>query len=71
MAIVKKQIGFEIDIDEEAIAPMSVEVWIYRFLNDLGNEHEIKSVTVDGVTAEIKNREDLYDLPLGEDKPLT
>jgi hypothetical protein len=70
MTKVTKQIGFTIDIDTDAIAPASVEVFIYQMLNRLGYEHEIKSVTVDDVTVEIKNKKELYDLPLGEDLPL-
>lgn len=70
MAIITKKIGFTIDIDENEIAPASVEVWIYRFINELGNEHSIKSVSVDGVTKPIANKKELYDLPLGENKPL-
>lgn len=70
MAIITKKIGFTIDINEDEIAPASVEVWIYQMLNRLGNEHTIKSVSVDNVTKPIANKKDLYDLPLGENKPL-
>lgn len=69
MSIIKK-IGFTIEIDEEAIAPQSVNVFIYRLLNDINNETPISSVTVDDVTVPIKDSKELYELPLGEDKPL-
>ena len=71
MAKITKRIGFTIDIDEDAVAPQSVNVFIYRLLNNLGNEHNIQSVTIDDVTVEIKDKEDLYNLPLGEDQDLT
>ena len=70
MAILTKKIAFTIDVDKEAIAPQSVNVWIYRFLNQMGNEHNIKSITIDDVTVEIKSKNDLYELPLGENKDL-
>ena len=70
MAKVIKKIGFTIEVDTDAIAPASIEVWIYRFLNALGFEHKITSVTVDDVTVPIANKQALYDLPLGEDLPL-
>lgn len=69
MSIIKK-IGFTIEIDEKAIAPQSVNVFIYRLLNDINNETPISSITVDDVTILIKDSKDLYELPLGEDKPL-
>jgi hypothetical protein len=71
MAVQTKRIAFTIDVDEEAVAPASVNVFIYRLLNELGQEHDIKSVTVDGVTVAINSREDLYNLPLGENQDLT
>ncbi len=70
MALVTKQIGFTIDIDLEAIAPQTAEIFIYRLLNGLGNEHTISSVTVDEVTVPIESKDDLYNLSLGEDQPL-
>lgn len=70
MATVTKTIGFTIDINLDAIVPQSPEVFIYRMLNGLGNEHTIKSVTVDDVTVPIASKTELYDLPLGEDKSL-
>ncbi len=71
MAKVTKQIGFTIEVDEDAVAPASVNVWIYRLIMGLSFEHTITSITVDGTTVEIENQEQLYDLPLGEDKDLT
>ena len=65
-----KQIGFTIDVNEEEIAPMSVNVWIYRWLNELANEHTISSITVDDVTVPIADKQELYDLSLGEDEDL-
>ena len=65
-----KQIGFTIDVNEEEIAPMSVNVWIYRWLNGLANEHTISSITVDDVTVPIADKQELYDLSLGEDEDL-
>lgn len=70
MAILTKKIGFTINIDEEAIAPQSVNVFIYRLLNTLNNENLITSVTVDDVTVPIEKQDDLYNLPLGEDQEL-
>ena len=71
MATTTKKIGFTIDIDDESIAPMSVNVFIYQMFNRLGYEHNIQSVTVDEVTVAISGKEKLYDLSLGEDKPLS
>ena len=68
--ITTRTVGFVIDIDTEAIAPASVEVWLYQILNRIGYEHTVKSVTVDGATEIIANKQALYDLPLGEDKKL-
>jgi len=65
-----KQIGFTIDVNEEEIAPMSVNVWINRWLNGLANEHNISSITVDDVTVPIADKQELYDLSLGEDEDL-
>lgn len=70
MAIITKKIGFTIEIDEETIAPASPNVWIYQILNRLGYEHNITSVTIDEATVPIANKEELYDLPLGEDQDL-
>lgn len=66
----EKHVAFTIQIDEQAIAPQSAEVFLYRLLNNLNNEHPILSVTVDGVTVDTSKPGALYDLPLGEDKPL-
>jgi len=71
MATVTKKIGFTIDIDEDAIAPQSWMVWVYRWLNKLGYEHNIQSITVDDVTVAIPDKQTLYDLPLGENQELT
>lgn len=68
MAKVTKHIGFLVEIDEGAIAPQSVNVFIYRLLNNLNNEHEIKIVTIDDVTLPITKSTDMYMLSLGEDK---
>lgn len=70
MAKVTKQIGFTIDIDEEAIAPASVNVFIYQLLNRLNYEHDIKSITIDDVTVPITNPEQLEAISLGEDLDL-
>lgn len=70
MAILTKKIGFTINIDEEAIAPQSVNVFIYRLLMGLNNENPITSVTIDDVTVPIVKDDDLYNLPLGEDQDL-
>jgi hypothetical protein len=70
MTIQTKKIGFTIDIDTKEIAPASVNVWIYQLLNRLGYEHTITSITVDDVTVPIANKQEMYDLPIGEDKDL-
>lgn len=70
MSVVTKTVGFTIDIDEEEIAPASVEVFLYQLINRLGYEHKISSITVDDVTVPITSNDDLYNLSLGEDKPL-
>ena len=70
MSIVQKKVGFTIDIDEAEVAPASVEVFLYQLLNRLGYEHKISSITIDNVTVPITSNDDLYNLPLGEDKPL-
>jgi len=70
MAKITKKIGFTIDVDEDEVAPASVNVWIYRWLNMLGQEHNIQSVTIDDVTVETPDKEALYNLPLGENKDL-
>lgn len=68
--IVQKKVGFTIDIDEAEVAPASVEVFLYQLLNRLGYEHKISSITIDEVTVPITSNDDLYNLSLGEDKPL-
>lgn len=65
-----KRIGFTIDIDEDAIAPASVNVFIYQLLNRLNYEHPITSITIDDVTLEITHPDQVVELPLGEDKDL-
>lgn len=70
MSIVEKQVGFIVEVDTEAIAPMSVEVFLYRMFNEINNEHKITEVTVDGVTVDTTPDDALYNLPLGEDQPL-
>ena len=70
MSIVTKKVGFTIDIDEKEIAPASVEVFLYQLINRLGYEHNISSITIDEVTIPITSKDDLYNLPLGEDQPL-
>lgn len=70
MAIITKKIGFTIDIDEKDVAPASVNVFIYRLLNQLGYEHNIQSITIDDTTIPITSKADLYELPLGENKDL-
>ena len=70
MATIRKKIEFTIDIDEDAVAPASVNVFIYRLLNQLGQEHDIQSVTIDDVTVETPDKEALYNLPLGENEDL-
>lgn len=70
MAIVTKKIGFTIEIDEKAIAPASVNVFIYQLVNRLNYEHAITSVTVDDTTVPITKDALVQDLPLGEDKEL-
>lgn len=64
------QVGFTIDLDLDELAPQTANVWLYRLLNDLANEHDVLSVTMNGVTVDTPTREDVYELPLGEDKPL-
>lgn len=71
MSIITKKVGFTIDVDESVIAPASVEVFLYQLINRLSYEHNIQSITVDDVTVAITSKEDLYNLPLGEDMPLT
>lgn len=70
MSIITKKVGFTIDIDESEIAPASIEVFLYQLINRLGYEHKISSITIDEVTVPISSNDDLYNLPLGEDKPL-
>ena len=70
MSIITKRVGFTVDIDTQAIAPASVNVWIFQLLNRLNYEHEIKSITVDGVTVDITHPDQIAELPLGKDKPL-
>jgi len=70
MALITKRIGFTIEVDEETIAPASVNVWIYQLINRLSYEHNITSISVDDVTVEIAGKEELYDLSLGEDLDL-
>lgn len=69
-SVVTKQVGFVVHVDTEAIAPMSVEVFLYRMFNDINNEHKITEITVDGVTVDTTPDDALYNLPLGEDLPL-
>lgn len=70
MTIQTKKIGFTIDIDTDEIAPASINVWIYQLLNRLGYEHNITSITIDAVTVPIANKQEMYDLPIGEDQDL-
>jgi hypothetical protein len=70
MATITKTVAFTIDIDEEAIAPASANVFIYQMLNRLNYEHDLKSVTVDGITVDIAHPDQVAELPLGEDRPL-
>lgn len=70
MAKVVKRVGFTIEIDEAEIAPMSVNVFLYRLFNNLNNENPITSITIDDVTVDVTEKDALYNLPLGEDKPL-
>jgi len=71
MAKITKQIGFRITIDEDEIAPASVNVWIYQLLNRLGYEHEITEITIDEVTIAIESKDEVKDLPIGKEKELT
>lgn len=71
MTIETKKIGFTIEIDTEAIAPATINVWIYQLLNRLNYEHPIKSITIDKDTVAITQPDQMYELPIGEDKPLT
>lgn len=70
MAKIVKRVGFTIEVDEDTIAPMSVNVFLYRLFNNLNNENPITSITVDDVTVDVTEKDALYNLPLGEDKPL-
>lgn len=70
MSILTKQVGFTIEIDEESIAPMSANVFIYNLLNKLNYENKVTSITVGGVTVDTTAPDALYNLPLGEDQDL-
>lgn len=70
MASITKRIGFTIDIDEDAIAPASVNAFIYQLLNRLNYEHEITSITIDDTTVAITHPDQVSELPLGEGKDL-
>jgi len=70
MATVTKKIGFTIQLDDEAIAPASPEVFIFQLLNRLGYEHTITSITIDDTTLPIDKPEDLSNLELKEGKEL-
>jgi len=67
---VTKKVGFTIEIDQEAIAPQSVNVFLYRLINELNYENPITSVTIDDVTVDTSEDGAVYNLPIGEDKPL-
>lgn len=68
--MITKHVGFTIDIDEEAIAPASPNVFIFQFLNRLSYEHGIKSITIDDVTKEITDPTQIKNLPLKQDEDL-
>lgn len=70
MSTVTKNIGFTIEIDEDAIAPASPEVFIFQLINRLNYEHPITSVTVDDVTVDITHPDQVAELSLGEGKSL-
>lgn len=70
MAKVTTQLGFTLQIDEDAIAPQTVNIFIFRLLSQLNYEHPITSVTVNGVTVDITTPDQLSQLTLREDKPL-
>lgn len=71
MAKVTKQIGFTIEIDEEEVAPMSVNVFIYQMINRIGYEHTITSVTIDDATMAIESKEDLKEMSLKRNEDFT
>jgi hypothetical protein len=70
MSIVTKKIGFTIELDEEAIAPASPDVFVFQLINRLNYEHRITSVTVDNVTVPITKHDEVSKLPLREGKRL-
>lgn len=68
--MITKRVGFTIEIDEEAIAPASPNVFIYQIVNRLNYEHNITSITVDDVTKEITDSTQIKNLPLKQDEDL-
>ena len=69
--MITKQVGFTIEIDEEAIAPASPNVFIYQILNRLNYEHKITTITIDDVTKEITDSTQIKNLPLKQEEDLT
>ena len=70
MATVTKKVGFTIEIDEEAIAPASIEVFLFQLVNRLDYEHKISSVTIDEITVPITDEVCVKDLPIGKGETL-
>jgi len=70
MATVTKKVGFTIEIDEDTIAPATVNVFIYQLVNRLNYEHKITSITIDEVTKEITDASQIKNMPLKKDEDL-
>ncbi len=66
----KQEITFSVTVEiDEEVENKPARIWLYQFLNRLGYELNVKSVTYKNKTVKIKNKKELVDLPLKkEDK---
>jgi len=60
----KKTVTFTIsvEVDEAEIAPKTIPVWLYQFINRLNYEHPVKSMTHKNTKVDISNPSQVRDL---------